>query len=163
MALTARRCWFVIQQGPSWHRPHSVPLGHVFACSVLSPPQFPTGEKAIPLPSFQQHLRLEGWSESVSQPVTQPCWQGLPAHTQAPGSPESPGERAALPGEVHCAIPNHWLLLIVKTLWQRTKFCESTPCVLCFLAFQPVENFYVKYAASRSPQYLLKSSSTESG
>lgn len=65
MALTVPRCWFV-----TWHRPPFVPLGHISVCSVLSPPHFPTGEKAIPLPSFQHHPWLEGWSETVSQPVT---------------------------------------------------------------------------------------------
>ena len=43
-----------------------------------------------------------------------------------------------------------------ESLWVNTL------CSL-FLAFQPVENVYVKYAARRSPQYHLKSSSTESG
>lgn len=66
------------------------PTGSRFCLQCTISSSIPHWGKAIPLPSFQQHPRLEGWSESVSQPVTQPCWQGLPVHTQAPGSPESP-------------------------------------------------------------------------
>lgn len=151
MALTVPRCWFV-----TWHGPPFVPLGHIFVCSVLSPPHFPTGEKAIPLPSFQHHLWLEGWSETVSQPVTQPCWQGLPAHTRPTGGPESPGERATLPGEVHCVIPHRWLLLIVKALWQRTKLCESTPCVRCFFGISTCGEFLCKICYSEAPTVSFK-------
>lgn len=153
------RAWRWLFQDAGLSLDTGLPSSHwvtFFVCSVLSPPHFPTGEKVIPLPSFQHHLWLEGWSETVSQPVTQRCWRGLPAHTRPTGGPESPGERATLPGEVHCVTPNRWLLLIVKALRQRTKLCESTPCVRCFFGISTCGEFLCKIRYSEAPTVSFK-------
>lgn len=61
-------------------------------------------------------------------------WAGSACSHRPPGSPESPGEGCAAWRGAR-AVPSHWLLLTAKALWQRTRFCESTPCVRCFWHF----------------------------
>lgn len=52
--------------------------------------------------------------------------------------------------------PNRWLLLIVKALRQRTKLCESTPCVRCFFGISTCGEFLCKIRYSEAPTVSFK-------
>lgn len=123
-------------------------------------PTSPLGKKQSPFPpssiicDWRDGLRL--WA-SLSHRGAGRCHlltPGLPATQNDPVRGQRRPERRT------CCTQS--LVLIVKALWQRAKLRVST-ARFAFLAFQPAENFYVKYAALRPPRYLLRSCSTESG
>ena len=117
-----------------------------FVCNLLSPPHFYTGKKVIPPFFFHYH---HDWG--VGLKLWTVCQTGvlkvLSALTWLIGNPKSPGEVGGW-GCMHSASSLVWM---VKALLQWTKVCESTTHRFWILAFQPVENFYLKHAALRPP------------
>lgn len=146
-ALTVRTCWFVIWRGPSWHRPHSSPLSHVFVCSVLSPPHVPTGENASPFPPSSS---IRDWRDGLR------LWASLP-HSRVgrvclltPASREPRITWRGLRCLERCTCGTQSLAFInsESSVTKDEILWVNTVCSL-FLAFRPVENFYVKYTARR--------------
>lgn len=110
----------------------------------------PLGKKRSPFPPSSI---IRDWRDGLR------LWASLSHSCVGRGyllTPSLPCERATLPGEVHCVIPNRWLLLIVKALWQRTKLCESTPCVHCFFGISTCGEFLCKICYSEAPMVSFK-------